>query len=553
MNKSILLLFLVVGILPATAKERSPQEMIQAARTVLIRQAEHNQQRAAANIQLDVIQRSTQLTIIGGTAGFAVVANDDDFAPILGYSDKEYISNNVSPEFLWWLDAMNEQLEYNLANGIKTSHVRPVGPQFASKVEPLMVTEWGQNAPYYNQTPTYTNGKTELHYVTGCVATAMSQIMYYHKWPEKGKGTISYYFTPEGSTAQTKLTVNLAASPYDWNNMLPVYKGVNYNQAQADAVSTLMKHCGYAVKMQYTTTGSGAFTSDAAKALGKYFYYNPNMHFYRRDFFPVEEWMEKIFNELNEGNPVLYGANKGSSGSGHEFVFDGYDENGLVHVNWGWDGNQNGHFDIASLNGYTQGQEMVLIRKNTDEVPFQSYWGMSGDLSVTSPSTTTIRASFNAYNLDYNTFKGKVGLLLCNLATNEIAVLETEDIESEYLYGGNFSFSGINLAEQSDGNYRLYAGSFSTNGAKTDIEWQPIRCFETYNNSYLVDIANGKVSIKEEDNANWTSTAIELNSFEALDSSSPVRYYDLQGREVDASAHGVLIMKQGNKTRKVVR
>ena len=545
MKKISLFLILLAVTLSVSAKDRTLEQLMLAARQTLQNHAESGQQRRAiANASLDVIQRCTQLTVIGGKVGFAVIANDDEFEAVLGYSTNEYDVENVAPGYLWWLETINKQLEYNKERGLKMETVRPEGPLFPSSVEFLMETQWGQGTPYNNMTPTYQDGKKEVHYVTGCVSTAMAQIMYYYKHPEKGKGTISYYFTPEGSQVSTKLSDNLAKTPYAWDKMLPIYKGVNYTPEQGDAVALLMKHCGYSVNMQYTKSGSGAFTSDAVDALRKRFYYNKNMHFYWRSYFPNREWMEKIFAELNDGCPVLYGAQR--SDGGHEFVFDGYDEDGKVHVNWGWEGSQDGWFDIASLNGYTSGQEMVLVRKNDVLLPYQSYWGMDGDLVIKNPTVTALNASFVAYNLDYNAFSGKIGLLAMNLDTKEITELDAQNVEKEYMYGGYMSFSAVDITRLPQGTYRVFVGSFC-NGQ--DIEWQPIRAHEQYNNSYILTISDN-IKLEKENNANWTDIdEVRITS----DVNAPVRYFDLQGREVDASHRGLVIMRQGNTVKKVIR
>ncbi len=540
MKKLFLFLTLIIGVHQGVnAKQRSNSEMMDKAAKVL---STTTKNRALSTSQLDIIQRRSQLTIIGGQYGFAVLSNDDRFPAVLGYSDKQYIDSEVAPGYLWWLEAINERLEQSMANGTELTSVQPSAEGFTPKVDALLVTEWGQSAPYNNQTPTYKNGKNDVHYVTGCVATAMSQIMYYHRWPEKGKGNISYYFTPEGSDAKQKLTANLAKVPYDWDNMLPIYKGVSYTEAQGEAVAMLMLHCGYSVNMQYTKTGSGAFTADAADALRKRFYYNENMHFYWRDYFPEKEWMQVIFKELSDGCPILYGAQRNDGG--HEFVLDGYNEDGLVHVNWGWDGNQNGFFDIASLNGYTTGQEMVLVRKNSELIPFQSYWGLLANSYQVSNISGNARASFTAYNLDYNGFVGKVGIVAKNLTTGKITVMGsnsfTEAIES--MMGGNYSFS-FSLATLGEGTYRLYPATLSSN----ETNWQPIRCHETTSNSYIVEINGARISLEKENDPSWTGITPVWQTNE------PVRYFDLQGREVDASTRGLLILRQGNVTRKVMR
>lgn len=550
--------------------------MFTAARTAIAAQYSANGlKRVPAQMQMRVIEERQQLTIVGCEAGFAVIANDDMFNPVLGYSDRALDENDMAPGFRWWLDAMNEQLAYNAAHGIPLKAVSPADAGLPESVTELMVSQWGQDTPFNDQTPTYNSGGTEVHYVTGCVATAMAQIMYFHRWPEKGKGSISYYFTPEGSDASQKLSDNLAKKPYDWDNMLPVYKGKSWTQAQRDAVSTLMKHCGYAVKMQYTRSGSGAFTHDAADVLSKRFYYNENQHYYVRETFPVDEWMEKIYFELSDRHPVLYGANKGTNGSGHEFVLDGYNKDGQVHVNWGWEGKSDGYFDIASLNGYTLGQEMVLVRKNDEDVTFQSFWGTYDGMTA-SYRTGKISASAYVMNFDYHTFTGNLMLMAQNLATGETVELSSKSVERiEYLnedengncYYRNLDFSGINVSNAltEDGTYRIYMASFDTS---KDVEPQPIRCHESNSNSYLLTINGSKISLKDEKNANWTAqTGIEqirLSSITTNNGDGMTRVYNAAGQKVyeapaksfsldDVPANGILMLKNGKTVKKVLK
>lgn len=548
MKKILLFTLLFFGVCNAQAGKRNIGEMKQVARSVIRSINRSTTRSTLANAPLDVLHEASQFTIIGGKQGFAIIANDDKFEAVLGYSETAYDSNNVAPGFRWWMKAMNDQLAYNLEHGISMTSETPANQGFAQSVDALIKTKWGQGAPYNDQTPTYTSGsgkdKQEVHYVTGCVATAMAQIMYYHKWPEKGKGYVSYYFTPEGSDASQKLSANLAQAPYKWDDMLLNYSTTSYTEEQAKAVSTLMMHCGYGVMMQYTKDGSGAYTHDAVDAMRKRFYYHNNMHFYWRDFFPIDEWMKIIYSELNEGCPILYGGR--SKSGGHEFILDGYDETGKIHVNWGWNGSQDGYFDIASLNGYNNGQEMALIRKNDAEVAYHSCWGIDGSLTTNISVQTNLKVNFQAYNFDYNSFVGEIAVVLQDLKTNKIEVLSKSVISEpvEYLNGKGFEFTGINITGMTDGDYRLYAASMATD---KENEWQPIRCIETSNNSYLVNISAGKVKITGENNPNWTAGTTAIQSItNQNDFIKNQTIYDLRGHQVgtnpDALPKGIYII-----------
>ncbi|MBQ2522620.1 MAG: C10 family peptidase, partial [Prevotella sp.] len=318
MKKTLLFLSLfLLGFTNATqAQLRTDAEMMAAAKSALSNYPKAKRLIKEKGTNLEKLMTKSQVTIFGNEeTGFAVIANDKRNPAIMGYSDSKIDVNNLAPGFVWWLEGANESLERMIATG-----QRPKAPvikaAYRDHVDELLITKWGQQKPYNLMTPEYNViGTIYAHYVTGCVATAMAQIMYYHKYPTRGKGQISYTMVPKAGTA-IQINGNFNTK-LDWDNMLPVYKEGSYTEAQANAVATLMKLCGASVKMQYTLTGSGAFTSDASRSMRKYFLYDEHMRYFFRDYFPVEEWMDIIFNEINNGFPILYG---GVNSSGHEFI-----------------------------------------------------------------------------------------------------------------------------------------------------------------------------------------------------------------------------------------
>ena len=264
MKKTLLFLSLfLLGFTNATqAQLRTDAEMMAAAKSALSNYPKAKRLIKEKGTNLEKLMTKSQVTIFGNEeTGFAVIANDKRNPAIMGYSDSKIDVNNSAPGFVWWLEGANESLERMIATG-----QRPKAPvikaAYRDHVDELLITKWGQQKPYNLLTPEYNViGTTYAHYVTGCVATAMAQIMYYHKYPTRGKGQISYTMVPEAGTA-IQINGNFNTK-LDWDNMLPVYKEGSYTEAQANAVATLMKLCGASVKMQYTITGSGAFTSDA--------------------------------------------------------------------------------------------------------------------------------------------------------------------------------------------------------------------------------------------------------------------------------------------------
>ena len=185
--------------------------------------------------------------------------------------------------------------------------------------------------------------------VTGCVATALSQIMYIHKYPTKGIGSHSYKTETEGLT----VSANFGNTTYDWANMIPNYNK-SYTSAQADAVATLMFHAGVAADMDYTVDGSGAVSSIALVGLTNYFGYDKAINVLPKDFLKEETTLQTIASDLQAGRPV-YISGSTVNQEGHAFVCDGMQSDGYLHINWGWNGMADGYFAISALAPEVQG------------------------------------------------------------------------------------------------------------------------------------------------------------------------------------------------------
>lgn len=277
--------------------------------------------------------------------GYLLLSADDVAIPLLGYADEgAFDPDNIAPAMQWWLDEYSRQIEYAVANGITTSTGKSLRRQAAEasrqEIAPMLKTDWDQGTPYNNQCPTDATVRT----YTGCVATAMAQVMKYWEYPERGTGTISY----TASSLGKKLTLNLSKTPFDWDNMLERYLPGKYNDTQADAVAYLMKACGYAVKMDYGTDSSGALAMNICRGLTKYFNYDGNASYELRMMYSSDEWADMIYNNLKNVGPILYGGGS-YIGGGHSFVCDGYMD-GLFHFNWGWTGMSNGYYSLEALN-----------------------------------------------------------------------------------------------------------------------------------------------------------------------------------------------------------
>ena len=289
--------------------------------------------------------------------GFTIVSGDDRLPEIVGYSSLgSYDENNLPEGFVSFMKAyQNLYNKVNLGDAEALKNLAEIkawrnkknaSAASTSAVAPLLGNiEWDQTSPYNNMCPRYDSVHVAA---TGCVATAMAQVMAYYKYPKQLKADIPGYVNRWNGIPMEIPTITQEEGIYDWDNMLPKYnKEANATQQQKDAVAKLMYHCGAAVRMSYGPE-SGAAVSSSSK-LAKYFGYDADLMMdLSRSSFTLDKWMQIIDTELAAGRPVLYGGQ--SSENGHQFICDGKDENGLYHINWGWSGNQNAYFDLSILN-----------------------------------------------------------------------------------------------------------------------------------------------------------------------------------------------------------
>ena len=287
--------------------------------------------------QSDVMSPSYYVFNVGEGQGFIIAGADDRIPAVLGYSDRgSFDPENMPVNMQAWLKGYNAQMEY------LNQHPEAAAPQktvSGSSIEPLLASEWNQGNPYNSLCPMDGDKRS----VTGCVATAMAQVMYFWKYPNYTVAEIPGY-----TTSSKGLTVSAiaAGAAIDWDNMLPKYNG-SETDAQIEAVASLMLMCGTAVQMNYTSGSSGAVTRRVADSWKDYFDYDAATNYENRSKYRLAAWNQKVYDELKAGRPVLYDGQ--SSGGGHAFVIDGYGGDDYFHVNWGWGGGSNDYFLLSIL------------------------------------------------------------------------------------------------------------------------------------------------------------------------------------------------------------
>lgn len=434
--------------------------------------------------------------------GFVVVAGDDDMGQVVGYSHTGTLDTlRASQELKFLLSAYRDAFR-QLQRQPATRATVTTTPPNRKAVAPMLTTAWNQDDPYSRLTG---------YNFTGCVATAVAQIMYYHRWPERGKGSYSYVVRSDNRT----MSVDFSQSVYPWDKMLPKY---NTLMALADAeacqaVALLMRDVGVSVHMQYTSTSSGAQTYMAAKALKTYFDYSTSM--LNKTDEGAAAFTRILRKEIENGFPVYISGSVKSGGSGHAWVVDGVDKDNLFHMNFGWGGGGDGYFSVTALNLATTGQEfggkplsfnkqvqIVLVHPNkpgsapidaelADDAPNLCFYA-EGDMTVVGNMPTnkqqTVTVSYHHFkNQAEGTFAGDIGLGLYNEQGEQVKVVPSEwHDKGGYTaergkYNGGVLLSGqlidkactftMNLEGLADGHYYLQAVCASLKDNSTYGAW----------------------------------------------------------------------------------
>lgn len=324
------------------------------------------------DIQLDVatIQEYNDLPVFYAfnvsTGGFIIISADDIYTPVIGYApsgsfpqlDENINMRSFLMEYAAQIDfgrRNNSKAEATVTDSweyyhnLTTSRVNLEGER---DMEPLLKVLWNQDFPYNAYCPVDAAGSGG-HVYAGCVATAMSMIMAYYRYPEQGTGSYSYNYPPYGT-----LSANFGQTHYDWGAML---NSISAGNGQAvNAIAELQYHCGVSVRMMYAPDGSGAFSDDVPPAIKNYFGYSTTAQYVQKMSYTTSAWETMIVSSLDGLKPLYYSGQ--SPEGGHAFVCDGYQVTGtgkLFHFNFGWSGSGNGFFTLTDVGGYSSQQGMV--------------------------------------------------------------------------------------------------------------------------------------------------------------------------------------------------
>lgn len=345
MKKTILLGFGVVLTLAATAAPLTPEQALE--------RMQEGRMGKISSVKVEQRPVFTQMSANGvptlyvfnctDDGGFRILSADDIAYAVLGYSETgSFDPGNIPSQLVWWLKQNSDMIAFYAGRTNEGEAAPTAGDK--QRIEPLCKSKWDQGRPYYNDCPKDGSRRT----YTGCVATSMAQVMYYHKYPEVGEGSHSYSW--KGKT----LSMDFSETPFDWDNMLDVYQTGKYTTTQSAAVAHLMKSCGYSMDMNYGTESSGTQGVLIANALKTYFKYDGNCNVKWRMAYSESQWADMVYENLKNVGPVIFNGHEYES-AGHSFVCDGYDGRGYYHINWGWGGTSDGWFSLEALNPNVQG------------------------------------------------------------------------------------------------------------------------------------------------------------------------------------------------------
>ena len=374
--------------------------------------------------------------------GYVIISADDIAQPILGYSEHGDVS--VMPENMrWWLNEYNREIQWAIEQGATQTEETKAewdkllkSPQTTNAtviVSPLIKTSWSQGT-YYNAQCPYDSSKGK-RCLTGCVATAMAQIMKYWNHPKQGRGENSYINDTYG-----RQTADFANTTYQWSSM-PNNLTSSSTTTQKNAVSTLMYHCGVAVEMNYGVDRSGARSSMVEWAMKENFWYSDECRLLYKDDYTNSEWQEMLKAQLDAGRPLYYSGNDANGQNGHAFVCDGYRSDNYFHFNWGWD-SSDGYFAITALKptllllfpqgNFTYNQEALFNLYSKTDTISRSKLEMEDTLNM--PDSIPLGSELHMWtsisNVGFKNFTGYIYVVAYTYPLEEYGVLDSIYVES---------------------------------------------------------------------------------------------------------------------------
>lgn len=410
---------------------------------------------------------------------FVIISGESKLNELVGYGDKMTENpNDQPPYFKLFLKEYERVVKEVRSKATATTPQRPI----KRKVEPLLTCKWSQYDPFNKYTPL----SNRQHTPTGCVATATAQVMFYNKWP---KNRPQDYIASTGDDAKKSAT-------YWWDEMKNTTNEMRTEHSR-QAVGVLMSDIGKAVNMRYYYRGSDSNLQYACNALRDKFDYT--VRYLDKNFLPANDFLTEVMQEISDGYPVLV------VGGPHAFVYDGYDEQGLIHTNWGWGGENDGYFDINivtlnvsgfALNSGTFWDDISVVFAHPNDGKAAPFKDIERGLDARTTTSLTIDkteanrsesfsakieklGSYSSVKGELGVFTGKVALALYNDKNERVKIFNSTASDQTWasiFTSMSFDVADINFKGIADGNYRLVPVFSEMLDTKTKEhgDWKPI-------------------------------------------------------------------------------
>ncbi len=478
--------------------------------------------------------------------GFVIVSGDIDNPIVLGYNDSgkiDYIPSEVD----YWL-GNSSSLE--LSSGSKLINNKQVKSVRTKCVYPLLSCKWNQIYPYNAACPII---RDSLRALTGCVATAMGQVLYYYRNHPKTLSVISdsifayksYY--PKDSF---ELYVEGVQPGFilHWDDMVDELDG-NSSISQINAVSGLLNVCGRSILMHYGLSESGCSLFNVLYGLKDYFGYRGMAFGLKKSNYADDEWNQVIYEEMINERPVLYA---GGDADSHAFVVDGYSLNDYFHVNWGWGGNCDGYYLLSYLHPKSMYFDFSTDAKAIVGIVPGNYVKSDGDVRVVSIAEYNNKTSFTRRNNSDDFVIAPEAVLKADFENNELydlgfSLYNRGDSLCCCKWNTNFSFNfnALNYfgpypnliipGKLGDGVYNM----FLIYKKSSSSEWK--NCLDNNKHYLVLEIRGDTIYISK-----GTETT-GISKYRNMNSSSNFAYqYNIFGQKVGKGYKGFVI-RNGKK------
>lgn len=549
--KSLLTLALLLPL--SMSAQRPATAILKDARTAVMQRLGVSSSKLST---MKVVDNIGEIAVVSSNeVGTAFVSRAKNCDRVIGVTATPYTAADALP---CGLKLLLEAANHKILSG---EAVNDYAPSYASDVESFLTTVWSQESPYNNLCPK--DGTDRC--MTGCVATALGQMMNYFEYPTRGKGMSTYYVT---SNKKSTSYTGLIASVYSWDNMADNLASAS--DAEKKAVATLLRDCGYATHMYYSTDGSGTSDIYVPAALTTNFSYDSlSVGYLQHEYTTDEAWYGTIYSELAAKRPVMLSGQSASQG-GHAFVLDGMTADGMVHINWGWAGVMNGYFDPAVLSesaDFTLSQSIVY-GLNPEVTPSTYTEYPTPHVVIDEPTLTgdngQLSLAATVLNVDWRDFIGDLVYIIedVNDTSNVYGLYFLQEPEGEaedddiLSPGTGWRFTSTNPLTINDyltdddtpvftfpaGDYLVYMAARDQH--ETEYHYLLTNGGKSWKESFTV-ASDGSITFT-------TATAIENVAVDnaSAASSATDKVYDLQGRLASKTAKGLVIVNGKKLLRK---